>query len=375
MMMNQEAHAGLHHFSHAHPLQLLAVQHHGQAVCSACNVPCPVGTAYGCAPCHYFLDKTCAHTPQAIRHPGHPDHTLALRAVPIFAVDSSCDACAGRVTSFYFQCTECEFVLHISCANAPLQLRHHSHQHPLALAFSSPYGESTSFSCDVCGQAGSEHGWVYHCDPCGFDAHIGCAKSTAPPPGYQHNQQQQYGQSQQTQPSPQQPVKDPGLQDQSGAIDDAVALQMMGFYMQQAKFMNQMTNSMFQMHQQRLSRPFVSTWQVEGGFMSTPTVPRTDGVMSTLLLQDMTNTVLDAGISMAAAAAPPVAGTYPPGAMVGQPGGFGGQAAPTADYFSAGFPGRSDGSGMDSSQLNWMPTAHPYPGFDPPTPSGGYFGA
>lgn len=45
------------------------------------------------------------------------------------------------------------------------------------MRFSSPYGAGQGFRCDICGNPGFDH-WLYRCDPCQFDAHLHCAKTS-----------------------------------------------------------------------------------------------------------------------------------------------------------------------------------------------------
>jgi len=53
----------------------------------------------------------------------------------------------------------------------PKTVKDARHEHELNLVPNVYHG---SYGCDGCGTGGS--GWVYHCDPCQFDLHPGCAK-------------------------------------------------------------------------------------------------------------------------------------------------------------------------------------------------------
>lgn len=78
------------------------------------------------------------------------------------------------------RCASCNLDLHITCASMPLTRTHPSHHHLHNLTFSPPY-PNRSFSCDICGNLGSNQ-WPYRCHSCEFDAHLSCAmkKPVAP---------------------------------------------------------------------------------------------------------------------------------------------------------------------------------------------------
>jgi len=51
----------------------------------------------------------------------------------------------------------------------PKEIIHNCHEHPLKLLPSVYFG---AYQCNICTNSGDN--WVYHCDPCQFDAHIDC---------------------------------------------------------------------------------------------------------------------------------------------------------------------------------------------------------
>ncbi|KAK2978724.1 hypothetical protein RJ640_004247 [Escallonia rubra] len=170
----------IQHFSHSHVLELSDLQNQpmlmlssSSAACSGCKLQ-PSGYVYTCRPCNFTLHFSCTQFPQLVTHPSHPNHTLSL--LPISAYPGgifNCDACNHRGNGFSYHCPHCDFDLHVVCASKPLSITHHSHPHPMQLAFSAPY-DTNSFSCDVCSKIGSKQ-WLYRCTACEFDVHMDCA--------------------------------------------------------------------------------------------------------------------------------------------------------------------------------------------------------
>ncbi|KAJ4971725.1 hypothetical protein NE237_004824 [Protea cynaroides] len=177
--------SSIHHFSHPHPLELQVSNGQQAAIkvsCSGCKLSSS-GTFYVCKPCNYFLHISCSQMAQRITHPADPNHTLSLLPVPAYPEGHfNCDACGRSGNGFSYHCQTCNMDIHTLCALMPLSVNHQSHHHPLTLIFSPPY-QDMGFSCDICQQMGSNH-WLYRCNSCGFDAHVGCArtKPKTPPP-------------------------------------------------------------------------------------------------------------------------------------------------------------------------------------------------
>ncbi|XP_043691635.1 uncharacterized protein LOC122642257 [Telopea speciosissima] len=168
--------ASIHHFSHPHPLEL-QVGMNVIVSCSGCKLNAS-DTFYSCKTCNYTLHISCSKMPQQITHPADPNHTLSLLSVPAYQEGFfNCDACGRIGNGFSYHCKACNKDIHTLCAIKPLSINHQSHHHPLTLTFSPPY-QNKGFSCDICKQVGLNH-WLYRCNLCEFDAHLGCA-STKP---------------------------------------------------------------------------------------------------------------------------------------------------------------------------------------------------
>ncbi|KAL6562774.1 hypothetical protein OROHE_005361 [Orobanche hederae] len=175
------------HFSHPHPLKLTTYLHHHHqqetpnlaSSCSACNIK-PSGLIYSCTTCNFLLHEECYKMPIKITHPFHKEHIFTLLPKPAYPEGLfNCDACGQTGKGFSYHCKPCGVDLHILCAVMPLALTCIHHPHELKLTFEPPYGDK-SFSCDICKiQVASRH-WLYRCDPCGFDAHLNCARGHAP---------------------------------------------------------------------------------------------------------------------------------------------------------------------------------------------------
>ncbi|KAL6569759.1 hypothetical protein OROMI_014273 [Orobanche minor] len=114
--------------------------------------------------------------PMKITHPFHKEHVFTLLPNPAYPEGLfNCDACGQTGKGFSYHCKPCGVDLHILCAVMPLALTCIHHPHELKLTFG-----DKSFSCDICKiQVASRH-WLYRCNPCGFDAHLNCARGHAP---------------------------------------------------------------------------------------------------------------------------------------------------------------------------------------------------
>eukprot|EP00262_Sarcandra_glabra_P008688 TRINITY_DN22330_c0_g1_i1.p1 TRINITY_DN22330_c0_g1~~TRINITY_DN22330_c0_g1_i1.p1 ORF type:complete len:260 (+),score=14.24 TRINITY_DN22330_c0_g1_i1:106-885(+) len=170
----------INHFGHPHPLELSNLQNQtlNTPICYGCNQKC-YGLTYTCKFCNIFLHTTCSQMPNLINHPFHPNHPLSLLPLPAYAEGFfKCDACGEKGNGFSYHCVACNIDLHVLCATRPLSVSNQSHhQHPLGLAFFPPY-ENKGFSCDICKNS-SSNTWLYRCNICEFDAHLGCATAIA----------------------------------------------------------------------------------------------------------------------------------------------------------------------------------------------------
>ncbi|GKV44424.1 hypothetical protein SLEP1_g51609 [Rubroshorea leprosula] len=81
--------------------------------------------------------------------------------------------CGQPISTQFYACIDCEFFLHKSCSELPLNITHPFHdKHPLILRSDSPYGRG-GVLCSFC--RSHVDGFVYHCSSCQFDLDIKCA--------------------------------------------------------------------------------------------------------------------------------------------------------------------------------------------------------
>ncbi|GLT32920.1 hypothetical protein SLA2020_075500 [Shorea laevis] len=115
----------LNHFSHPHPLVLMEDQEMDKIsiiyYCSACQERVD-GSSYNCLECDFCLHKSCAELPREINHPFHPSHPLILYEKSQYVqygrfVCNSCRKEKGK--EFVYHCSACEFDLDIRCALIP----------------------------------------------------------------------------------------------------------------------------------------------------------------------------------------------------------------------------------------------------------------
>ncbi|GLT96160.1 hypothetical protein SLE2022_138040 [Rubroshorea leprosula] len=116
-----------------------------------------------------------------LNHFSHP-HPLVLvedQEMDWISIIYNCSACQERVEGSSYNCSECDFCLHKSCAELPREINHPSHlYHPLILYEKRPMDCSYSvWFCDSCRKVykSGEELFVYHCSSCDFDLDIRCA--------------------------------------------------------------------------------------------------------------------------------------------------------------------------------------------------------
>jgi hypothetical protein len=120
-----------------------------------------------------------------IQHFSHP-HNLILSHEEVLH-DKLCDGCMHFIISSpFYNCMQCDFFLHTTCAQLPKEKKHILHQHTLALLPDVPYAGGLFF-CDACGRF--RHGFTYRCDTCDFDMDVQCCSisKTLEHEGHQHS--------------------------------------------------------------------------------------------------------------------------------------------------------------------------------------------
>ncbi|CAD5319152.1 unnamed protein product [Arabidopsis thaliana] len=111
------------HYSHEHQLKRCRPGPDSRGSCLLCEQPLSfTAICYGCVHCYLFFHERCLDLPTEIQHPVHPMHPLKrLDYIQTFDGRKSCNACEGIFVGVPFGCLECDFYLHLRCADALLR--------------------------------------------------------------------------------------------------------------------------------------------------------------------------------------------------------------------------------------------------------------
>ncbi|CAH1416047.1 unnamed protein product [Lactuca virosa] len=106
------------HFSHAHNLVIHQAHEAEKMSCSGCN-SLVMGTIYVCWQCKFVLHEQCFRATRSLKHPSHPSHPLTLVPYPTYPSNSFyCNSCKHTGNGLSYSCSDCEFDLHIHCAQS-----------------------------------------------------------------------------------------------------------------------------------------------------------------------------------------------------------------------------------------------------------------
>ncbi|KAL0725102.1 hypothetical protein Bca4012_039701 [Brassica carinata] len=166
------------HPSHNHPLRSHKCEAKDEVICSGCDLDL-IGAAFKCtksSDCDYFLHKSCFGLPRETNHKSHQPHCLTL----LYSPESmyTCQACGEYGSSFTYNCSICQYDVHVGCVSMPETVKREDHAHPLTLLYSSPYTEpGLVFTCDVCKETVPDNLWAYYCMECDYGTHLhSCAE-------------------------------------------------------------------------------------------------------------------------------------------------------------------------------------------------------
>ncbi|OWM67329.1 hypothetical protein CDL15_Pgr000781 [Punica granatum] len=141
--------------------------------CVACMQPltteCVTYHNRECIPDIMMLHISCAQLPLELEHQFHPQHQLKFVPRSTSAHHFYCSACHVKSEGSAFYCAECEFLLDLACASLKPTLKHHHHEHSLAYFQRSPYKYPR---CNTCRRSSRID--VYCCLPCNFNLHHKC---------------------------------------------------------------------------------------------------------------------------------------------------------------------------------------------------------
>ncbi|CAH2080089.1 unnamed protein product [Thlaspi arvense] len=166
------------HPSHNHPLRGHKCEAKDEIICSGCDLDL-IGAAFKCtkssSDCDYFLHKSCFDLPRETNHKSHQTHILTLLYSPKSTY--TCQACGEYGSSFTYNCSICQYDVHVACVSMPETAKRESRAHPLALLYGSPYNQSgLVFKCDVCKETVPDNLWSYYCKECDYGTHLHSCK-------------------------------------------------------------------------------------------------------------------------------------------------------------------------------------------------------
>ncbi|KAF8045215.1 hypothetical protein N665_5394s0002 [Sinapis alba] len=174
------------HASHNHPLRGHKAQAEEEIICSGCDLDL-IGAAFKCtkSECDYFLHKSCFELPRENRHKSHPDHPLTLLYSPPYESSAfTCDACGEYGSGFVYNCSVCQYDVHVGCVSMPETVEREGHVHLLTLLYRSPYQNGLFFHCDECHDTVPNNLWSYYCKECDYGTHLhSCAVEEEPKRG------------------------------------------------------------------------------------------------------------------------------------------------------------------------------------------------
>lgn len=161
----------IQHFSHQHVLKL-EYKDIRDVVCSGCSLSLGPHPFYRCTQCDYVLHKTCAHLPPLIQMFLHV-HPLTLCTEGERSGGpndlSRCNACNLHFNGFSYRCFECDIEFDVRCSSVSEPFKYHFHQYHLLFAILS----RTNMICSVCNQCEPRH--VLSCIVCDFNLCFACA--------------------------------------------------------------------------------------------------------------------------------------------------------------------------------------------------------
>ncbi|KAJ0234575.1 hypothetical protein HA466_0272880 [Hirschfeldia incana] len=178
------------HPSHSHPLRGHKAQVEEEIICSGCELDL-IGAAFKCtkSECDYFLHKSCFELPRESRHKSHPGHPLTLLYSPSYQSSTyTCNACGEYGSGFVYNCSVCQYNVHVGCVSMPDTVKREGHVHALKLLYRSPCQNGLIFQCDECYETVPDNLWSYYCKECDYGTHLhSCAVEEEPKRGGSSN--------------------------------------------------------------------------------------------------------------------------------------------------------------------------------------------
>ncbi|KAL3534280.1 hypothetical protein ACH5RR_002741 [Cinchona calisaya] len=171
--------------NHEHSLVLCEVQNDSNSneqlenLCNKCIEPI-ISTCYRCCECNYSLHLTCAQLPNELKHPGHEEHTLKLVHISKVWEIIGCRACQFYTNGYFFECEICDYRLDVKCALLPTKIVHKSHKHALLQNYFQKslithWKYRGCLNCNGCGNRIWSSTYSFSCEPCNFYSDHACA--------------------------------------------------------------------------------------------------------------------------------------------------------------------------------------------------------
>ncbi|KAG7558983.1 Protein kinase C-like phorbol ester/diacylglycerol-binding domain [Arabidopsis thaliana x Arabidopsis arenosa] len=128
---------------------------------------------YHCDICKFNLDLVCATEkppPAYLSNLKVHEHTVTLMAR---LISFDCDACGKKGDRAPYVCVQCDFMIHLKCANLPRVIHINHHDHRVAYKYPLGFGE---WRCGVCWEEIDWSYGAYSCSLCpGYALHSLCA--------------------------------------------------------------------------------------------------------------------------------------------------------------------------------------------------------
>lgn len=126
----------IRHFSHQHDLIFNKEELTDDKLCDGCMglISTPF---YSCTECSFLLHSRCARLPRKKRLELHPHQLTLISQAPFFNGLFTCAACKRLSGGFAYRCDTSYFFLDLQCCSVPNTLEHEGHQHTLFLAVNS----------------------------------------------------------------------------------------------------------------------------------------------------------------------------------------------------------------------------------------------
>ncbi|KAK1581574.1 hypothetical protein Q3G72_007073 [Acer saccharum] len=173
----------LDRFYHKHALKLCNIRKSHNIKCLCCTLIIS-GSAYFCLQCQFFIHESCKEITEEVEHPFHPQHILVFQNMDDYR---NCAACllsistsSTRSPSIHgigISCKECDFNLHVSCANQnrwASPLKHNCHEHNMFYFIVNKDRDRCYFECNKCHEKCVDDEPIYRCVECDFNLHLKC---------------------------------------------------------------------------------------------------------------------------------------------------------------------------------------------------------